>query len=164
MRTLLLLSASLLALAASPARAQLSPRMIALESGVSARFGPGAGACWPGAVSAAVWLDGDLDLVLRLEFGTAPRTTDRPADRWLAGTGGLRWSFAPGPLRPQLFVEAGWVRGQRGAADRLALGAGGGLEWFYARDLSVAVAAAVRRAPTSRGARLEGTAALAAYF
>ncbi|BDG06788.1 hypothetical protein [Anaeromyxobacter oryzae] len=165
MRTLLLLSAALLALAAAPARAQLSTRMIALESGASTPLGSGPGAHAPAAVAAALWLDGDLDLVLRLALGTAPRTSGRPAAGWMAGTAALRWSLAPGPLRPQLLVEAGWTRGRGpGGANRLALGGGGALEWFYARDLSVALAAAVRRAPAGPGARLDLTAALAAYF
>lgn len=165
MRTVLLLSTVLLALAAQPASAQLSTRAIALESGVSAPLGAGAAAHAPVAVAAGFWLEGDLELVLRLSFGTAPRTPDRAAVGWVAGTAGLRWSFAPGPLRPQAFIEAGWAHGSGpGDADRPALGAGVAVEWFFARDLSLAAGAAARRAAVGSGARIEATAALAAYF
>lgn len=155
------------AVAASAARtpAQLSNRSIALEAGVSAPVGGGAAAPEAFAVTATAWLDGDLEAVARVGRWAAARTEGRGADGggW-AGTAGLRLSAGPEPLRPQVWIEAGWARvlGRTGLADRLVLGAGAGLEWFVARDVSVAARGALRGAGAAR--RLEVVAGLAAYF
>jgi hypothetical protein len=165
MRTSHALAAALLLAAAAPAGAQLSNHSIALEGGFSAPLGAGDGLGVPGAVAATSWLDGDVDLVLRLAFGTAPRTGDRSAAGWLAGTAGLRWSLAPGRVRPQLFVEAGWARAAGPpAADRLALGAGAALEVLVVPDVAVGVSVAARRAPAGAGLRADGSLSVAAYF
>jgi hypothetical protein len=73
-------------------------------------------------------------------------------------------SLLPEPLRPQLWIEAGWARlgGPLGRSDRIALGAGGGIEWFVGRDLSVAARCTLRGAGPVR--RLDVVAGLAAYF
>lgn len=135
MRPLPSLALAALALTASPAAAQLSTRSISVESGVSTPLGSGAGASRAHALGASLWLEGEVDLTLRVVFGSAPRSGGRAADGWLAGTAGLRWSLAPGPLRPQLHAEAGWSRD--GGGDSWALAAGAGLEWFPVRDLAL---------------------------
>lgn len=145
-----------------PAAAQLAPREIALESGVSLGASGGSAAHAPLALSAALWLDRDLDAVLRVAAGSAAQTTGRAATAW-SGTAGLRWSLAPGPVRPQLLVELGWSRADGPAArDVLAAGLGGALEWFPARDLALALGAAARR--SAAGVRLEATLSVGAYF
>lgn len=156
--------ALLLVSVAPPALAQVSPRAISLESGVSAPLGRGSGAHAPLALSAALWLEGSVEVVLRMATGSAPRTASAEGVDWHAGTAGLRWSLAPGPLRPQLFAELGWaVAGEAGRA-RPVGGAGVGLEWFPARDVALAATTALRRAPDGAGWRLDTTAGVAAYF
>lgn len=151
--------------ASSPAAAQLSTRGIAVESGLAIPAG-GAGTLHaPVALSLAIWLDGKVEGVLRLAGGSVRATTaGRAAASWLAGTAGVRWSGASGPVRPQLFLEAGWASATGlHRSDRLALGAGAGVEWFWARDLSLGAALAARRAgdPTLR---IDATLAAAVYF
>jgi hypothetical protein len=160
------LVAAALVLAGTPAAAQLSNRSIAVESGLSAPLRAGGGAAETFALSATAWLDGDLEAVARLARWAGPRTPGRVPDGggW-TGTAGLRLSLLPEPLRPQLWIEAGWARVESpdgGAADRLALGAGAGLEWFVVRDVSVAMRGAVRGAGAAQV--LELVAGLAAYF
>ena len=162
-----------LAAAAPRAAAQLSNRSIAVETGLSAPLGARAHAAEALALAATAWLDGDLEAVARIarwaEARTAGRAADVEADAdagrggWL-GTAGLRLSLLPDPLRPQLWIEAGWARLLRpdGGADRLALGAGAGLEWFAGRDLSVSARCAIRGA--GRSPRLDVVVGLAAYF
>jgi hypothetical protein len=157
-------AAALVALAV-PAAAQVAPHAVSLEAGPSfALSGPRARAV-PVALSAARWLEGDVDVVLRVAQATAARTEGRPAAGWYAGTIGLRWSLRPGPVRPQLLVEAGWARGRGpgAGAGRLALGAGGGLEWFLARDVAAIATCALRRG-ADPGARLEAAAGAIVYF
>jgi hypothetical protein len=153
------------AAAATPAAAQLSNRSVSFEAGLSAPARRGGGAAEVVGVAATAWLDGDLEAVARVAWWSAPRTPDRAADGagWL-GTAGLRVSLLPDPLRPQLWIEAGWARQdtQQGPRDRLALGAGAGLEWFAVRDVSVAVRCALRGAGPDR--RLDVVAGVAAYF
>lgn len=158
------LLAAIVLSAAQPALAQVSPRAISVESGLSAPLGRGAGAHAPIALCAALWLEGSVDVVLRLATGVAPRTPSAGEAEWLSGTAGLRWSLAPGPLRPQLFAELGWAQAGVAGRARAVGGAGAGLEWFLARDVALGVAAALRRAPDGAGWRLDGTAGVAAYF
>jgi hypothetical protein len=137
-----LVAAALLSFAL-PARAQLAPRSVAVEALAAAPVG---GAAAPGVaqgVEATTWLDGTLDLVVRVTTGAGARTGDRGAARWWAGTAGLRWSLAPGPVRPQLGLEAGWSVGADGGS-RAAVGATAGLEWFLVRDLALRGGAALR--------------------
>jgi hypothetical protein len=67
-------------------------------------------------------------------------------------------------VRPQVSVELGWARvdGPAGPEDRLALGAGVGLEWFPVRDVSVAARCAARAAGGAPS--LEVVVGAAAYF
>lgn len=157
--------AAAVAVVARPAAAQLSNRSVALEAGLSAPLRGGAPAAQAFALSATAWLDGELEAVARVARWSGPRTRDRAADAggW-SGTAGLRLSLLPEPLRPQVWLEAGWARLERpeGPADRLALGAGAGLEWFVARDVSVAARCTVRGAGAAQD--LEAVAAVAAYF
>ena len=150
---------------ASPAAAQLSNRSISLESMVSAPFRAGEGVQGGLGLAATAWLDGDLEAVARVTWAAAVRTGDRAAsgDAW-TGTAGLRLSLAPEPLRPQVSLEVGWRRidGPSGTAGRLVLGAGAGLEWFPARDLSLSVRCALRGA--GGAPELEASLSAAAYF
>jgi hypothetical protein len=161
-RTLL---AGIALVAAFPAAAQLSNRSIALESAVSAPFRAGEGFLGGVGLAATAWLDGDLEAVARVAWAAGARTGDRAAaaEAW-TGTAGLRLSLLPEPLRPQLSLEAGWRRidGPTGSAGQLVLGAGAGLEWFPARDLSLAVRCALRGG--SFAPELEASLAAAVYF
>ncbi len=142
---LLVVAASLAA--AAPAAAQLSNRSIAVESGLSAGLGAREGLRGAVALTATAWLDGDLEAIARVSFSSGPETPGRPAAAAAyCGTAGLRLSLLPGPLRPQASLEVGWARGEgpTGPVDRLALGAGVGLEWFAARDLSIAARGTLR--------------------
>ncbi|HEX9243339.1 MAG TPA: hypothetical protein VF875_12935 [Anaeromyxobacter sp.] len=164
--TLHRIAAAALALAAaSPAAAQLSNRSIALESGISTPFRAGEGVMGGLALVATTWLDGDLEGVARVAFGAGARTDGRASagDAW-TGTAGVRLSLAPEPLRPQVSLELGWRRwaGPDGVTGALALGAGLGLEWFVARDLSLALRCAVRGAGGTP--ELEVSLGAAAYF
>lgn len=160
-----LLLAAAVAIVAPRAAAQLSNRSISVEAGLSAPVRAGAGCGDTLALVATGWLDGELEAVARVARWSGPRTGGRAADAggW-TGTGGLRLSLLPEPLRPQLSVEAGWARlgGPDGPRDAFALGAGAGLEWFPARDLSAAIRVALRGAGTAR--RVEGVVGLTAYF
>jgi hypothetical protein len=156
--------ASLLS-AAVPAAAQLRNHSVSVESGLSSPLAGRGGARPTYALAATAWLDGSLEAVARVAVASGAETAGRGAARgMLAGTAGLRISLLPDPLRPQLGVELGWARleGAEGTTDRLALGAVAGLEWFPARDVSVAARAALRGAASAMSAEL--LVGLAAYF
>jgi len=167
MRLPLLAAAALLAGTPALARAQLAPRAVSLESGLStplsARGAPTAAL----AVSASAWLDdlelGTLDGVLRVARASAPETPGRAAAAGLAATAGLRLSLGRAPVRPQLLAELGWSW-LRAADSRggLAFGLGAGVEWFPATDVSLSARAAIRAAGPAAAA--DGLVALAAYF
>ncbi len=152
------------ALAAPPAAAQLSNHAIAVESGISTSLGAASATGATLALSASTWLDGDLDGVARVAFGSAGGAEGRAAVPALAGTLGLRLSLRRAPLRPQVFAEGGWARVEtaRGPADRPAFGVGAALEIFPARDLSFAVRAALR--VTGGAPALDAGVAFAGYF
>lgn len=164
MRTAPALLAALALVAARPARAQLSNHSISLESGLSAASSGGGAVLVSVALSAAAWLEGPFHATARVAWASAPRTGGRGADRVLTGTFGLRFAPGAGALRPEVLAEAGWARAGEGdrRRDRLALGAGGGVEWFPARDLSLAARAVLRGAAS--GWRIELGIAAAAYF
>jgi hypothetical protein len=131
---------------AAPAAAQVSNHGIALETGVSSALGSGAAPQAAFAVAASLWLEGDVEGVARVAYGSAAATAGRAAASVLSGTLGLRASLGHGPLRPQIFADAGWARvGTDGVgSDRAAFGAGAALEWFPAADVSLAPRIALR--------------------
>jgi hypothetical protein len=152
------------ALAAAPASAQYSNHGISVESGISSPLAKGRSPGAAFAVAASAWLDGEVEAVARVAYGSAARTPGRAPDSSLAGTVGLRLSLARGALRPQAFADAGWarVRSDGLARDRLALGAGAALEWFPAADVSIAPRIALRAAGVEPA--IEAGVALAGYF
>ncbi len=164
MRLLPAALASAALLGAVPAAAQVSNHGIAVESGLSAVLARGAGLGATFAASASTWLEGDVEAVLRFSRGSAAETGGRAAVPFATGTLGLRLSLGHAPVRPQIFLDAGWARlGSGGtASDRVAFGAGAALEWFAAGDLSIAPRAALRVAGGE--ASLEVTLAFGGYF
>ena len=164
MRLLPAILSALALLAAHPAHAQRSNHSITLESGLSAPAGGGGATLVPVALSAAAWLEGAFQGTARLAWAFAPRTGGRGADAIFAGTLGLRYAPGASALRPELLLELGWARAEEGGRpkDGVALGLGGGAEWFPARDLSLATRAVLRRGATSW--RLELGLAATAYF
>ncbi len=164
MRALPGATAAALLLAASPAAAQLSNHSFAVEAGFSARPGaPGAGAAMA-VITATRWIEGDVEATARVAFASAAETGGRAAASSFSGTLGARVSLLPDPLRPQLEAEIGWARVSEGGAaeDRVALGIGAGLEWFPARDLSLAFRVALRGRPSAVAA--QATIGAAIYF
>jgi hypothetical protein len=164
MRTRHLLAAAVLVAAATPAAAQLRNRSIALEAGLSAPLDAPGGPRPAVALAATCWLEGSVEAVARVAYAAEPQPGGRGSAALVAGTAGLRVSLLPDPLRPQLGLELGWARrsGAGSTEDRLALGATAGLEWFPARDVSLAARGALRGfggAPS-----LELALAAAAYF
>lgn len=151
-------------LAAGPASAQFTNHGIAVESGMSRRLGGSGGPGATVAVTASAWLDGDVEAVARVAYGSADGTRGHAAVSAMTGTLGLRLSLWHGPVRPQVLVDAGWARVGEGGmtSDRAAFGVGVALEWFPASDLSVAPRAALRLAGGAPA--LELTVAFAAYF
>ena len=139
-------SALVLLLGPRPAPAQFSNHGLAVESGLSSPLGAGAGPGATFALTASTWLEGDVAAVARVARTSAGRTGVRAAASVTTGTLGLRLSLGHAPVRPQLFVDAGWasVDAGGGSADRAAFGAGAGLEWFPASDVSVAPRATLR--------------------
>lgn len=145
------------------AEAQLSRHSIALESAIWADLGGRGGAHPAAALTATTWLEGPVEAVARLAFGSVGEPTGRGADA-VSGTLGLRASAGSSPLRPQLLVDAGWISTPAGASSRfrVAWGLAAGFEWFPAIDLSVAVRAGLRGGGGEAGAEL--ALSLAAYF
>jgi hypothetical protein len=154
---------------ATPAAAQLATRSISLESGISAPLARGAAPSVPVALAAAAWLDFDVEVLARVAYASVSQPLVRGADAKAVdvagGTVGLRWSPGADALRPELLVEAGWETARGAAEPRggFAIGAGAGLEWFFARDLSLRGRAAARRGVLP-GWRLELCLGVAAYF
>jgi hypothetical protein len=162
MRTTLLALPLALLLAPAAARGQLSNRFVALEAGVFAPLAEGGAAGVPVALTAGMWLEGDLDLFARLTWAAAARTTGRPSDSAILPEVGVRWSAIPAPLRLQLLAQVGW-RQVLGGGGSLTGAAGIALEAFVARDLSVSVRFAVRET-WGAGASAEGAAGATLYF
>ncbi|WP_242346514.1 hypothetical protein [Anaeromyxobacter terrae] len=167
MRPFLRLAVLALLAACSPAAAQLSNRSISVESGISLPVGDASRASVPVAILATAWLEGPVDAVARLAFGTAAEPSGRGTARRVEGTAGLRWSFGTDPLRPQLQLELGWAHaaGWEAAAPAsgVAAAAGAGLEWFARRDAALAARASLRRA-AGEGWRPELTLGASFYF
>jgi hypothetical protein len=151
-------------LAAGPASAQLSNHGIAVESGISTPLGKGGPPSATFALTASAWLEGDLEAVARLSYRSAPQTGGRAAASAVTGTAGLRLSLGHGPVRPQVFLDAGWARLEEdgAVASGGAFGVGAALEWFPASDFSLAPRIALRLAGGDRS--LELMLALGGYF
>ena len=164
MRTHALAAALLLSASAAPARAQLAPLSLSVESGASAPVRGAGRAHAPLVAGATRWLDGDVDATFRLAFGAAPETSGRGADRYVLSSVGARWSLLPDPVRPQLSAELGVRR--RGGDGRLAVAVAGGagLEVFVARDVAASARAALRLPLGGGRAEADLVAGLAAYF
>jgi hypothetical protein len=160
----LIVLAAAAALAAGPASAQLSNHGIAVESGISSPIGKGGAPSATFALTASAWLEGDLEAVARVSYRSAPETAGRGAASAVTGTAGLRLSLGHGPVRPQVFLDAGWARLEAGGAVASggALGIGAALEWFPASDFSVAPRIAFRLAGGDPS--LEVMLALGGYF
>jgi hypothetical protein len=161
MRTAFVVASVLVLSTAAPARAQDAALGLSVESGVSAPLGAGAAVHVPFALSAIVWLEGEVDGVLRLATGAAATTAGRAADLWTTGTVGLRWSLGVGGVRPLFFGEVGWAVGD-GGGDRLAAGLGAGVQVLATRELALEAACALRLA--AGGLRLEPTLGATVYF
>lgn len=164
MRLLHTALAAAAALAAGPAFAQLSNHGIAVESGISSPLGKGGAPAATFALTASAWLEGDLEAVARVAYRSAAETGGRAAASAVTGTAGLRLSLGHAPLRPQLFVDAGWARleADGAVASGGAFGVGAALEWFPASDFSVAPRISFRLAGGDRS--LEVMLALGGYF
>jgi hypothetical protein len=137
---------------------------VAVESGLSAPLSSEGGEHAAFALAASAWLEGPLEATARVAFATAAETPGRAPVTTASGTAGLRVSLLPDPLRPQLGLELGWARvaGPAGPEDRLAFAAAAGLEWFPARDVSIAARGALRGAGDTLS--IELMLGAAAYF
>jgi hypothetical protein len=147
MRSLVL--ALLLASAPAAAAAQSSPRSLSLEVGFTRDSSEALGDRAPVALCAAWWLTGGLDATLRVGWGFAARTVGRGADGSFEAGVGLRYGIATWPaLRLQLLADLAFVQvlgapaWERWTSDSgVRLGGGAALELFFARDLSLGLAA-----------------------
>lgn len=164
MRLLPTALAAAAALAAGPSSAQLSNHGIAVESGISSPLGKGGAPSATFALSASAWLEGDLEAVARVAYRSAAETGGRAAASAATGTVGLRLSLAHGPVRPQVFLDAGWARleADGDVASGGAFGVGAALEWFPASDFSIAPRISYRLAAGVPS--LEVMLALGGYF
>jgi hypothetical protein len=165
----------LLATVPGAAAAQSSPRSLALELGFASDSAEVLGTRTPVALSAAWWLTGNLDAVARVAWGFAARSGGRRADGSFEVGGGVRCSLATwGALRPELVADIAFVQafGTPGtelwASDSgVRLGAGAALEFFFARDLALGMAARATELALVSGAGGPGLAfsgGIAVYF
>jgi hypothetical protein len=129
------------------ARAQSAPRSIALESGASLQSGGFAALVTPVALRASWWIADRVDLTARVGWAFAPRTEGRGADLVLEAGGGLRFSLADRALRPFVLADVAAVQifapEALGSEAGARLRTGGGIDWFFARDLALGAAALV---------------------
>ncbi|MBK9517459.1 MAG: hypothetical protein IPO09_08920 [Anaeromyxobacter sp.] len=126
----------LLAAAPSAARASPSARWLALEPGLAL---PDGGARPGLALAAGWWLEGEVDVVTRLAFEAAPRTTGRPAAAEVTPACGLRWAPDLGAWRPALGLVGGVRLGAAAGARATGL-LELGLERALAADLTAGLA------------------------
>jgi hypothetical protein len=159
MRATFVVAAGIL-LAAAPARAQLSPRVLAVDGGVSST-GSGARPAW--SIAAGLWIDGPVEGYARLGGGSAPRSGSRTADV-VSVAAGLRAWLGDSLLRPYVGVEAGVVRTLGGWGEGgVGAAALAGLEAFVARDVAFTGRLAARWA-SGGPVWLEAAAGVALYF
>jgi len=137
--------ALLLALAPLAAAAQVAPRSLSLELGITRDSAPALASRVPVALVATWWLAGDLDATARAGWSFAPRTEGRAADGSFEAGMGLRQAVARwGLLRPQLVGDVAFVQAGSPlftAAAGVRVGAGVAIEAFVGRDLPVSLVA-----------------------
>jgi hypothetical protein len=134
--------AALLLFAPALARAQSSPRSLAVELGFSNDSAAALGARSPVALVASWWLAGDLDATARASWAFASRTQDRAADDSFEAGAGLRYGLARwSSLRPQVLAELSFVQILPSAlaapASGVRFGASAALEAFLGNDVSL---------------------------
>ncbi len=148
MRPSLIATLAALLLAAPSAQAQLANRSVGLELGFTSLSGFGLEPHMPLGVSATFWLDWRVLATARLAMAFPAQSLDRVTAYYVCGTAGLRLDLSTEAIRPLLFAELGWYQlflpSALGSVGAFAPGAGGGVEWFFERDLSAALLAAGR--------------------
>lgn len=171
MRTTTFTMVAGLLLAAPAAEAQLTNHSIGVELGIASLSGFGLEPHLPLGFVATYWLDGRVSATARLAMAFPSQTGDRTTAYYVCGAAGLRLDLSNSSLRPWLFAELGWYQlflpNAFGSTGAFAPGAGGGLEWFFERDLSLALVATGRwlLAFGRDGGRLgELTTQVSAYF
>jgi hypothetical protein len=171
MRTPTLTVVAILLLVPPAADAQLTNHSIGLELGIASLSGFGLEPHIPLGFAASYWLDGRISATARLAMAFPARTGDRTTAYYVCGAAGLRLDLSTSSLRPWLFAEVGWYQiflpDAFGSTGAFAPGAGAGLEWFFERDLSLALVATGRWlvAFGRDGGRLgELTTQVSAYF
>jgi hypothetical protein len=157
------------------AAGQSAPRSLSLELGFARDSAAPLGERAPVALAAAWWLTGELDATARVAWAFAARTSDRAAASSFEAGMGLRYGVARwAALRPQLVADLAFVHvfdpptSEAWASDSgVRVGAGVGLEIFFARDVSLTFSARMSElALVSGDGGLGGAVALAAaaYF
>jgi hypothetical protein len=161
--------AAILSLYPAMAGAQLAPRSLALDVGLSRDSAPALGERTPVALVATWWLVGPVDAMLRVAWRTAWKTDVRGADSFEAGAG-LRYTLAGTTVRPQLFASVSLLEVLPGSSAPEETGArlsvGAGLEVFLVRDVFAAAVGegSVAALPSGSGAGLSVTLRLGVYF
>ncbi len=149
MRIALFAAVVSLLLAAPRARAQVVNRSVGLELGFTSLSGLGLEPHVPIGLAATFWLDGQVSAMARLGMGFPAQSADRATAYYVCGTAGLRLDLSTDLVRPLLFAEVGWYQlflpNALGSVGAIAPGAGGGVEWFFERDLSATLLATGRR-------------------
>jgi hypothetical protein len=137
MRTLLVVIAAILTPVS--AAAQIAPRSVSLEFGISRQIGSEDLLRAPVALAASWWIADALDFTVRAGWASAPRTDVRGADSSFEVGAGLRRTFPSGALRPSLFADlgAGYRAAELGARTR----GGAALDAVVARDVVLGVGA-----------------------
>jgi hypothetical protein len=139
MRTSLLAIVALLT--PSAAAAQLAPRSVSLEFGISRQLGSEDLLRAPVALAASWWIADALDFTVRAGWASAPRTDVRGADSSFEVGAGLRRTFPSGALRPSLFADLGAA--YRAAELGTRTRGGATLDAIVARDVVLGVGAAL---------------------
>jgi hypothetical protein len=129
------------------AGAQSAPRSIALEGGAAVQSGGSPPLVTPVALRASWWIAERLDLTARVGWAFAARTEGRGADLVLEAGGGLRFIRSGRSLRPFALADLAAVQvlapEALGSEAGARLRTGGGIDWFFARDLALGAEAVV---------------------
>src|SRR5689334_10424451 len=139
MRTLLVVIAAILTPVS--AAAQIAPRSVSLEFGISRQIGSEDLLRAPVALAASWWIADAIDFTARLGWASAPRTDVRGADASLEVGAGLRRTFRSGALRPSLFADVGAA--YRAADFGARARAGAAFDAVVARDVVLGVGGAL---------------------